>query len=88
MDLYKVARDGFHLHLASLDTTVAALCEPAPEHMRSQEDGNMPPAPRESDLEEPWMQAQPLLSVDGADVPVGKFHVAVRDSKYGAFPKG
>eukprot|EP01043_Picozoa_sp_COSAG02_P041520 COSAG02_NODE_3449_length_6721_cov_180.155995_6_plen_1271_part_00 len=88
VDLYKVARDGFHLHLSSLDTTVAALCEPAPEHMRSQDDGNMPPAPRESDLEEPWMQARSLLSVDGADTPVGKLHVAVRDSKDGEFPKG
>ena len=88
VDLFKVARDGFHLHLSSLDTTVAALCQPAPEYMRSQEDGNMPPAPRESDLEEPWMQAQNLLSVDGSDTPVGKFHVAVRDSKDGEFPKG
>jgi Ca2+-binding EF-hand superfamily protein len=88
IDLYKVARDGFHLHLSSLDTTVAALCERAPEHLRSQEDGNMPPAPRESDFEEPWMQAQMLLSVDGADKPVGMFHVSVRDSKDGEFPKG
>lgn len=87
IDLYKVSRDGFHVHLSCLDTTVAALCEPAPEGMRSQEDGNMPPAPRESDLEEPWIQAQTLLSVDGSETPVGRFHVAVRDSKDGDFPQ-
>ena len=28
-DLYKVARDGFHHHLSSCDTTVEALCRRA-----------------------------------------------------------
>ena len=55
------------------------------EHLAGPGDGNMPPAPRETDFDEPWIESLPLVSVEGSDKEVGRFHVAVRDSKDGAF---
>ena len=86
VELWKVSRDGFHTSLSSLETTVEALCSPAPKNA----DGicaGAPPAPRESDAVEPWITPLPLRP-DGSETPAGQFHIAVRDSRDGAFPKG